>query len=483
MKPTLRQVQADIKAGNTSCEKLVNSYLQRIEEKKHLNAYLEVYGNEALERARLLDQKLASGAATGKLFGCVIAIKDNICYKQHKVSAGSKILEGFTSLYNATVVERMLAEDAIIIGRTNCDEFAMGSSNENSAYGNVLNAQDNSRVPGGSSGGSAVGVQADLCHLSLGSDTGGSIRQPASFCGLVGLKPTYGRVSRYGLIAYASSFDQIGPFTHSVEDAALLMEVISGKDAYDSTSSSAPVPAYAEQLAYNKKARIAVFPSTMNSEGLNGEVKAAMEETLAALKADGHTVEEVEFDLLEYLIPAYYVLTTAEASSNLARFDGVHYGFRSKNLDDAAGTDKMELVYRRSRTEGFGREVKNRIMLGTFVLSSGYYDAYYSRAQKVRRILTDKIRGILSSYDFILMPTSPTVAFKFGEKTDNPVEMYLADIYTVLANLTGIPAISLPVATDSKGLPIGVQLLADKFRDGDLLAFSDKMMQIHAPEN
>lgn len=481
MKPTLKQVQGELKAGTTTCEKLVNGYLQRIEENKHLNAYLEVYSTEAQERARQLDEKLASGADTGKLFGCVIAIKDNICYKQHKVSAGSKILDGFTSLYNSTVVDRLLAEDAIIIGRTNCDEFAMGSSNENSAYGNVLNAQDNSRVPGGSSGGSAVVVQADLCHVSLGSDTGGSIRQPASFCGLVGLKPTYGRVSRYGLIAYASSFDQIGPFSHNVEDSALLMEVISGKDNHDATSSSEPVPAYASQLGFDKKARIAVFPSTMNSEGLNSEVKGAVENLLNNLKADGHTVEEVSFDLLEYLIPTYYVLTTAEASSNLARFDGVHYGFRSKNLDDANGTDKMELVYRRSRTEGFGKEVKNRIMLGTFVLSSGYYDAYYSRAQKVRRILTEKIRGLFSNYDFILMPTSPTVAFKFGEKTDNPVEMYLADIYTVLANLTGIPAISLPLAEDKNKLPIGVQLLADKFQEGKLLAFSDKMMQIQTP--
>lgn len=481
MKPTLKQVQGELKAGTTTCEKLVNGYLLRIDENKHLNAYLEVYSTEAQERARQLDQKLASGAATGKLFGCVIAIKDNICYKQHKVSAGSKILDGFTSLYNSTVVDRLLAEDAIIIGRTNCDEFAMGSSNENSAYGNVLNAQDNSRVPGGSSGGSAVVVQADLCHVSLGSDTGGSIRQPASFCGLVGLKPTYGRVSRYGLIAYASSFDQIGPFSHNVEDSALLMEVISGKDNHDATSSSEPVPAYASQLGFDKKARIAVFPSTMNSDGLNSEVKGAVENLLNNLKADGHTVEEVSFDLLEYLIPTYYVLTTAEASSNLARFDGVHYGFRSKNLDDANGTDKMELVYRRSRTEGFGKEVKNRIMLGTFVLSSGYYDAYYSRAQKVRRILTEKIRGLFSNYDFILMPTSPTVAFKFGEKTDNPVEMYLADIYTVLANLTGIPAISLPLAEDQNKLPIGVQLLADKFEEGKLLAFSDKMMQIQTP--
>lgn len=468
---TIQQIQSDLKDGLQSCESLVNTYLQRIETNKHLNAYLEVFAEEAKERAKFLDKKIKNGEKTGKLFGCVIAIKDNICYKQHKVSAGSKILEGFTSLYNSTVVERLLAEDAIIIGRTNCDEFAMGSSNENSAYGKVLNAIDNSRVPGGSSGGSAVAVQAGLCHASLGSDTGGSIRQPASFCGIVGLKPTYGRVSRWGLIAYASSFDQIGPFAHSVEDTALIMEVISGKDNYDSTSSSEKVPAYSGELNFERKARIAVFPSTLKSDGLNTEVKSAIETIVSDLKNDGHTVEETEFDLLEYLISTYYVLTTAEASSNLARFDGVHYGYRSKNANE------MEPVYKRSRTEGFGKEVKNRIMLGTFVLSSGYYDAYYSRAQKVRRILTDKIRAIFKNYDFILMPTSPTVAFKLGEKTENPVEMYLADIYTVLANLTGIPAISLPLAEDKNGLPIGVQLLADKFQESKLLAFSEKLMQ------
>ncbi len=486
---TIKQVQAELKAGNATCESLVRGYLQKIEAAKHLNAFLEVFADEAIERAKELDKKLQAalannadtkapfrGLGVGSLFGCVIAIKDNICYKQHKVSAGSKILEGFTSLYNSTVVERLLAEDAIIIGRTNCDEFAMGSSNENSAYGNVLNAQDNSRVPGGSSGGSAVVVQANLCHASLGSDTGGSIRQPASFCGIVGLKPTYGRVSRYGLIAYASSFDQIGPFTHNIEDAALIMEVISGKDNYDSTSSSEKIPIYSSELSFEKKVRIAVFPSTMNSDGLNAEVKSSVENILNDLKAEGHTVEEVGFDLLDHLIATYYVLTTAEASSNLARFDGVHYGYRSKNANE------MDPVYKRSRTEGFGKEVKNRIMLGTFVLSSGYYDAYYSRAQKVRRILTDKIRGIFKEYDFILMPTSPTVAFKFGEKTDNPVEMYLADIYTVLANLTGIPAISLPLAEDKNGLPIGVQLLADKFEESKLLAFSNKLMQIETPK-
>lgn len=469
---SIQQTQQHLKAGATTAETLVHAYLQRIEANRHLNAFLEVFQEDAIAQAKRIDKKIQNNEPLGKLFGVVVAIKDNICYRQHKLSAGSKILEGFVSLYNATVVERLLAEDAILIGRTNCDEFAMGSSNENSAYGRVLNAQDNTRVPGGSSGGSAVAVQAGLCQVSLGSDTGGSIRQPASFCGIVGLKPTYGRVSRYGLIAYASSFDQIGPFARSVEDAALVLEVISGKDNYDATTSSTLVPAYSQQLAFDKKARVAVFPSTLSSEGLHKEVRTASEALMAALKAEGNAVEEVPFELLDHLIAAYYVLTTAEASSNLARFDGVHYGYRSPNAIE------LESVYKKSRTEGFGKEVKNRIMLGTFVLSSGYYDAYYSRAQKVRRILTEKLRLLFKDYDFILMPTSPTVAFKFGEKTENPVEMYLADIYTVLANLTGIPAISLPLATDKEGLPIGIQLLADRFEESKLLAFSDKLMQI-----
>lgn len=473
---TIREVQQGIEQGEVSCTQLVQQYLHRIDEQKHLNAYLEVFAQEALARAAELDTKQAEKKPKGKLFGTVIAIKDNICYAHHKVSAGSKILEGFTSVFSATVVDRLLAEDAIIIGRTNCDEFAMGSSNENSAYGKVLNAQDNTRVPGGSSGGSAVAVQANLCHASLGSDTGGSIRQPASFCGIVGLKPTYGRVSRYGLVAYASSFDQIGPFTHHVEDAALLMEVISGKDAQDATSSSQIIEEYSSKLSFSGKAKIAVFGSTLQSDGLNAEVKSALENLLADLKSDGHTVAEIDFDYLQYLIATYYVLTTAEASSNLARFDGVHAGYRAKNAQE------MDAVYKRSRTEGFGKEVKNRIMLGTFVLSAGYYDAYYSRAQKVRRILTEKINHILSSYDFILMPTSPTVAFRFGEKTENPVEMYLADIYTVLANLTGIPAISLPLATDAQGLPIGVQVLSGKFQEAKLLAFSNNLMHIGRPK-
>ncbi len=462
---TLAEIQTAIEAGETNVKTLVTTYLSNIEKNKHLNAFLEVYADEALIRAQELDLRSASKAPKGKLFGLVIGIKDNICYRGHKVSAGSKILEGFESIYSATVVERLLAEDAVIIGRLNCDEFAMGSSNENSAYGPVLNAQDNSRVPGGSSGGSAVAVQAHLCHASLGSDTGGSIRQPASFCGVVGYKPTYGRVSRYGLIAYASSFDQIGPFTHSVQDNALIMEVLAGADDYDSTASSKHVPEYSKEQ-FTGKAKIAILRNTIDHKGINPEVRTEIEKVIADLRSKGHTIEEVNFDLTDYLIPVYYVLSTAEASSNLARFDGVHYGYRSPRSTD------MESVYKLSRTEGFGREVKNRIMLGTFVLSAGYYDAYYSRAQKVRRRLSEQISEIFRSYDFILMPTAPTVAFKFGEKTSDPTEMYLADIYTVLANLVGTPAISLPLAKNSEGLPIGVQLMAEKFEDAKLFAFS-----------
>lgn len=462
---SLAAIRTALDTGQTSLTDLVRHYLSNIEANSKLNAFLEVYGAEALQRAEALQQK----PTKGKLYGMVIGIKDNICYKDHKVSASSKILEGFQSIYSSTVVERLLAEDAIIIGRLNCDEFAMGSSNENSAYGPVLNAQDNSRVPGGSSGGSAVAVQADLCLAALGSDTGGSIRQPASFCGVVGFKPTYGRVSRHGLIAYASSFDQIGPLTHTVEDSALIMEVIAGADDYDSTASSKPVPAYSTQT-YNGKAKIAILKNTIDHKGINPEVRSETEKIVAKLKAEGHTVEEVAFDLTDYLIPVYYVLTTAEASSNLARFDGVHYGFRSPNAVE------MDSVYKRSRTEGFGREVKNRIMLGTFVLSAGYYDAYYSRAQKVRRMLSEQMSAIFKTYDFILMPTAPSVAFKIGEKTSDPTEMYLADIYTVLANLVGVPAISLPMAKNSEGLPIGLQLMAEKHEDAKLFAFSKALM-------
>jgi aspartyl-tRNA(Asn)/glutamyl-tRNA(Gln) amidotransferase subunit A len=466
---SLAEVKNAIKNGEASCSQLVQSYLTRIEENKHLNAFLEVYSEESLEQATEIDKKIASQTA-GKLAGMVIAIKDNICYKNHKVSASSKILENFESLFSATVVKRLLAEDAIIIGRTNCDEFAMGSSNENSAYGNVLNPIDRNKVPGGSSGGSAVAVKANLCLASLGSDTGGSIRQPASFCDIVGFKPTYGRVSRNGLIAYASSFDQIGPFTNNIEDAAIITQVMAGGDEYDSTCSNKEVPAYTKNLLYTQKAKITYFKSYVENEGLDPEVKARFYEVVDQLRADGHTVEESEFEYLDYLVPTYYVLTTAEASSNLARFDGVHFGYRSPNATD------LESTYKKSRSEGFGEEVKRRIMLGTYVLSAGFYDAYYAKGQKVRRLIKEKTETILEEYDFIISPSSPHTPFNIGQQVDDPIKMYLEDIYTVQANISGVPAISLPLGKHSNGMPFGIQLMGKSFGEQELFAFSKLMM-------
>ncbi len=468
---SLTEVQSELRDGSLTLPQLVEYYLKNIEEKKHLNAYLEVWGDEAKLRAQEIQEKLASNKA-GKLAGMVIALKDNICYKNHKVSGSSKILEGFESLYDSTVVERLLKEDAIFIGRVNCDEFAMGSSNENSAYGAVLNPLDESKVPGGSSGGSAAAVAADLCLAALGSDTGGSIRQPASLTGIVGLKPTYGRVSRYGLLAYASSFDQIGPMTRSVEDAAILLEVMAGVDDYDSTASSVQVEQYSQALNISGKKKLAYFKECIDSPGLNAEVREKMMQTIEKLRAEGHEVVETNFPYLSQLVPTYYVLTTAEASSNLARYDGIHYGYRSQ---DAKGIDN---TYKKSRTEGFGKEVKRRIMLGTFVLSSGYYDAYYGRAQQVRRIIRDNTLQKLEEFDFIILPTSTNEAFALGANTKDPIAMYLEDIFTVQANLVGIPAISLPLGTKSSGMPFGIQLMGGMFKEKDLLAFSQYMMSL-----
>lgn len=441
----------------------MDDYLKKIEEQAHLNAFLEVFADDAKVQAEAVDQKIASGSA-GRLAGMVIGIKDNMCYKGHGVQSSSRILEGFKSIYNSTVVERLLAEDAIIIGRLNCDEFAMGSSNENSAYGNVLNPIQEDKVPGGSSGGSAAAVKAGLCHATLGSDTGGSIRQPASFCGVVGMKPTYGRISRYGLLSYASSFDQIGPLANSVEDCALLYEVLAGPDEHDSTMSTKEVEPC--DLEFNGTRRIAYIRDCMEREGLDPEIKSRMEEVIKDLKADGHEVAPIDFPYLDHMVPTYYVLTTAEASSNLARYDGVHYGHRSKEAVD------VESTYTKSRSEGFGEEVKRRIMLGTFVLSAGYYDAYYTKGLKVRRVIQNKTREIFKSYDFILTPTAPTTAFQFGANADDNIAMYLQDIFTVQAPLAGIPAISLPMGTHSNGMPFGVQVMADSFKEKEMFAFS-----------
>lgn len=465
---TYAEVKNAISSGKTVVS-ILEDYLSAIDSNKDLNAFLEVFADSARAQAALVDEKIKNGTA-GKLAGMVIGLKDNLCYKGHKVSASSKILEGFESLYTATAVQRLIDEDAIIIGRLNCDEFAMGSSNENSAFGPVLNAVDRTCVPGGSSGGSATAVAAGLCTASLGSDTGGSIRQPASFTGVVGMKPTYGRISRYGLIAYASSFDQIGPFANNIDDTALLLEVMAGKDEYDSTASSLPVETYSSSEEQNGL-KIAVVQESYEMDGLDPEIKSALEKTIDKLKSDGHTVEPVSFPYLDYMVPTYYVLTTAEASSNLSRFDGVHYGYR------AEGAQGVEQTYKKSRTEGFGAEVKRRIMAGTFVLSHGYYDAYYTKGQKVRRVLQDKTNAILENYDFILLPTTPTTAFELNAVTD-PISMYLQDIYTVHANLTGNPAISVPMGSHSNGRPYGLQIIGDHFKEKEMFGFAKTLEKI-----
>ena len=465
---TYDAIRRALSSGETTVNEVVKTYLNRIDAHRDLNAFLEVYGDEALTRAEEVQAKIQKGKA-GKLAGMVIGIKDNIVYRDHRVSASSKMLEGFESLFSATVVERLLAEDAIIIGRLNCDEFAMGSANEYSAFGAVRNPHNKDYVPGGSSGGSAAAVAAGLCTVSLGSDTGGSIRQPASFTGTIGFKPTYGRVSRNGLIAFASSFDQIGPFAHSTSDIQLVMEVIGGSDPMDTTSLESENPKYTAEKP-KEKYRIAYFKECIDNESLDSEIREKTHALIEELKRKGHTVEPVDFPMLDYLVPTYYVLTTAEASSNLARYDGIHYGYRSPNAVD------LESSYKLSRSEGFGEEVKRRIMLGTFVLSSGYYDAFYGKGQKVRRMLVEKTREITDEYDFILSPTTPHTAFKIGREITDPTVMYLEDIFTVHANLCGLPSVSLPLGTHSNGLPFGMQLTAAEEKDAELLAFSGALM-------
>ena len=462
---SFKKVQSALSNQLTNCVDITKSYLQKIEEHNNLNAFIEVFADEALNRALAIDKKLKTGKA-GKLAGMVIGIKDNLCYKDHNVSASSKILDGFESLFSATVIDRLLAEDAIIIGRLNCDEFAMGSANENSIHGSVKNPLDTTKVAGGSSGGSAAAVAAGLCLAALGSDTGGSIRQPAAFCGIVGLKPTYSRVSRYGLIAYASSFDQIGPLTNTVHDSALLLEVIAGEDDFDSTVSKRKVEQYAKAEIRNTPMRIAYIQECLDSQGLDPEIKLAIENKIKELKLEGHIVEPISFSYLDYLVPTYYVITTAEASSNLARFDGVHFGYRSANISN------LESTYINSRTEGFGEEVKRRIMLGTFVLSAGYHDAYFTKAQKIRRLIKEQTNEMFKNYDFVISPTTPHTPFVIGTKQTDPTIMYLEDIFTAQANLAGNPAISIPIQNHSNGMSIGLHIMADNFKEVDLLAFS-----------
>ena len=460
----LSEIQQDLSEGNITCTQLVSAYLDRIHKATHLNAFTEVYAEKALSAAAEVDKKITAGTA-GKLAGLVFGIKELLCHKNHSLTASSHILSDFSSLFTATSVQRMLDEDAIVIGRQNCDEFAMGSSNENSFHGPVKNPWDESCVPGGSSGGSAAAVGANLCHMSLASDTGGSIRQPASFCGMVGLKPTYGRVSRWGLVSYASSLDQVGPICRSVEDSARILEVIAGPDELDNTLSThngsfsyAPTP--------TDKVKIGFLKETIENDSLDPEIRAYIENLLSHLRSQGHEVVELAFPYQKYVVPCYYILTPAEASSNLQRFDGVRYGYRSED------SDSIHDLYLKSRTEAFGKEVKRRIMLGTFVLSAGHYDAYYTQAMKVRRLIRDNLLEQFNHCDIILMPTAPSPAFPIGEKSHDPVAMYLSDIFTVTSNLAGIPAISLPLGKHSSNLPFGVQLMAPHFQENFMLSFS-----------
>lgn len=452
-----------IRSGKLSLGENLNYFLSRIESERHLNSFNFVF-KESIQNAEIIEKKIKDGKE-GRLAGMVIAVKDVLALKDKPLTCSSNILKNFESIYTASAVQKLIDEDAIIIGKTNCDEFAMGSSNENSAFGPVLNPHDNLRVSGGSSGGSAVALAANLCDASLGTDTGGSIRQPAAFCGIFGLKPTYGRVSRYGLTAYGSSFDTIGPFTRNVEDLALILEVISGLDENDSTSSDQPVIDYINLLYEKRKFKVGL-PKEYFAEGLDSEIRDAIKIQVEKLKSSGHELTEISLPHTEYSIPTYYILTTAEASSNLARYDGAHYGFREKN------SGSLNDMYKLSRSGGFGSEVKRRIMLGTYVLSAGYYDAYYRKAQKVRRLLKQDFDNAFKQVDIILTPTTPTAAFKIGEKSTDPLEMYLMDIYTTSANLAGIPGINIPIGKNSEGLPIGMQAMAKEFDELSLLQFS-----------
>ncbi len=468
---SIRSVQQAVRQGQYTLPELLETYIANAQEKDpELNLFVELFEEEARERAKEVQERLVQGDH-GTLAGLIISIKDNICIKDHKVTAASEVLGDFTSLYDATVIQRLQEADAIVLGRTNCDEFAMGSSNENSRYGPSKNPIDPERVPGGSSGASAAVVKADMSLAALGSDTGGSVRQPASFCDVVGFKPSYGRVSRHGLIAYASSFDQIGPLTKSVEDAALILSVIAGPDAYDSTCSEREVPDLIGGNGKAEKVKYAYLTDAVEREGVDPEITEGCKHWLRSFEAAGHEVNGVEFGYLDHLVPAYQILSNAEASSNLARYDGIHFGHRS---EEAEGTEES---YLRTRTEGFGSEVKRRIMLGTFVLSAGYYDAYFGKAQQVRRLIRDRTMELFQEHDFIILPTTPSTPFKLGEKIEDPVTMYLQDIFTVQANLSGIPAVSLPLGQHTNGLPYGVQVMAPPFHEKELLDVAQELMK------
>jgi aspartyl-tRNA(Asn)/glutamyl-tRNA(Gln) amidotransferase subunit A len=456
MNKKFSEISKEIKEDKNSCEEIVKTFLSNIETRKELNAFLDIYKDESFKRAKEVDEKIKNGKS-GKLAGMVMAIKDIICIKGKRNTCGSKILENFIAPYNATVIDKLEKEDVIIIGKTNLDEFAMGSSTENSYFGPSKNPIDPERVPGGSSGGSAVAVKSQMCTTALGTDTGGSIRQPAAFCGTVGLKPTYGRVSRFGLVAFASSLDQIGTFANNIEDCARVLNVIAGHDKRDSTSINISVPDYVENLNKGVKGLKVGLPKEYFVEGLDKEIKNKINELVEEFKKAGAIVEETSLPHTEYAIATYYIVATAEASSNLARYDSARYGYRAKNANNLID------MYETSRSEGFGNEVKRRIMLGTYVLSAGYYDAYYKKAQQVRRLIKEDFDKVFQKYDCLITPTTPTVAFRIGEKVDDPLSMYLSDIYTVSVNLAGIPGLNVPYGISKEGLPIGVQILVKHF--------------------
>ena len=466
----LQELQKSLFKGNVSCLDIVRNFLKTIKKNTHLNVFLETFDDEAISLAKKIDEKIKKNSA-GKLAGLVLGVKDNICYKGHVVTASSKILKNFQSTYSATVIDRLIQEDAIIIGRINCDEFAMGSTNENSAYGAVKNPLNPNYTPGGSSGGCAAAVTANLCHITLGSDTGGSIRQPASFCDAIGLKPSYGMVSRHGLIAYASSFDQIGPIGKSIDDIDKVMEVISGKDDFDSTCVFSNED-YKQKTSAPKKMKISVIKEAAQHKLLHGDVKRSFSTLLENIKKNGHEIKYVDMPILKYLVPTYYILTTAEASSNLARYDGVRYGYSSRLIKN-----NWEDLIIKTRSEGFGKEVKRRILLGTFVLSEGYYDNYYSKAQKIRRLVKEQTNKILQSSDFILLPTSPTIPFKLNEKYKDPTILYLQDVFTVQANLSGNPSLSIPILKYKKDAPVGAQLIGALAKDKELLTFGNHILK------
>ena len=461
---TVHELVEKLEKGEVTSVEITKSYFDRIKEiDPKVKAYVSTMEEEAMAKAKEVDEKRKAGEKVSALAGIPIGIKDNLCITGTKTTCSSKMLENFVAPYDATVIEKLNKEDAVYLGKLNMDEFAMGGSTENSAFFKTRNPWDLDRVPGGSSGGSAAAVAAGIAPWALGSDTGGSIRQPAALCGVVGLKPTYGLVSRYGLVAFASSLDQIGPITKDVTDAAMLLNVIAGHDEKDSTSMDIEAKDYTKSLVNDVKGMRIGLPKEYLGEGINEEVKNAILEVAKKYEEMGAIVEDCSFEVGQYATSVYYIIACAEASSNLGRFDGIRYGYRTENFDN------LKDIYKNSRSEGFGEEVKRRIMLGTYVLSSGYYDAYYKKAQKVRTVITDAYNELFGKYDLLLTPTSPTTAFKIGEKCNNPVEMYLADICTVPVNIGGLPGISVPCAVDGKGLPIGFQLLAKPFDEEKLL--------------